>query len=35
MKKSNILKKTFGTLKFKRPTKEMLEEADRELDIDA
>ncbi len=30
MKKSNPIKKTFGTFRFKRSTKEMLAEADRE-----
>ena len=34
-RKTNILRETFGALKGKRPTEEMLREADRELDIDA
>lgn len=33
MKAENPLKKTFGTLKFKKSTQKMLEETDKELDI--
>ena len=29
-KKSNVLKETFGTMKFKRSTQEILDESDRE-----
>ncbi|MBI2653993.1 AbrB/MazE/SpoVT family DNA-binding domain-containing protein [Candidatus Woesearchaeota archaeon] len=29
-KKTNVLKETFGTLKFKRTTQEILDESDRE-----
>ena len=29
-KKSNVLKETFGTMKFKKSTQEMLDESDRE-----
>ena len=29
-KKKNVLKETFGTLKLKRPTREILDESDRE-----
>ena len=29
-KKTNVLKETFGTMKFKRSTQEILEESDRE-----
>ena len=29
-KKNNVLRETFGTMKFKRPTQEMLDESDRE-----
>ena len=29
-KKRNVLKETFGTLKFKRPTDEILKESDRQ-----
>lgn len=29
-KKTNVLKETFGTMKFKRSTQEMLDESDRE-----
>jgi len=29
-KKSNVLRETFGTLKFKKSTQEMLDESDRE-----
>ena len=30
IKKSNVLRETFGTLKFKRSTSEILKEVDRE-----
>ena len=30
IKRTNVLKETFGTLKFKRTTQEMLDESDRE-----
>ena len=29
-KKNNVLKETFGTIKLKRPTQEILDESDRE-----
>lgn len=29
-KKTNVLRETFGTMKFKRPTQEILDESDRE-----
>ncbi|MEK6892447.1 MAG: AbrB/MazE/SpoVT family DNA-binding domain-containing protein [Nanoarchaeota archaeon] len=29
-KKSNVLRETFGTMKFKKSTQEMLDESDRE-----
>ena len=29
-KKTNVLRETFGTMKFKRSTQEMLDESDRE-----
>ncbi|HLC60563.1 MAG TPA: AbrB/MazE/SpoVT family DNA-binding domain-containing protein [Candidatus Nanoarchaeia archaeon] len=30
-KKSNVLRETFGTMKFKKSTEEMMKETDREL----
>ena len=30
IKKTNVLKETFGTMKFKRTTQEILDESDRE-----
>ena len=33
VKKSNVLKETFGTLKFKKSTEQLLKETDKELDI--
>ena len=30
-KKSNVLKETFGTMKFKKSTEEMMKETDKEL----